>query len=52
MWDNCLQATCGVDEVYALVADMGGMGFIGYNHATIPAQQLPDQHALTGCGSH
>jgi nucleoside-diphosphate-sugar epimerase len=34
-WDNCLQATCGVDEVYALAADMGGMGFIGYNHATI-----------------
>jgi len=34
-WDNCLQATRGVDEVYALAADMGGMGFIGYNHATI-----------------
>ena len=24
-----------MDEVYALAADMGGMGFIGYNHATI-----------------
>ena len=34
-WDNCLQATRGVDEVYALAADMGGMGFIGYNHAAI-----------------
>lgn len=34
-WDNCLQATRGVDEVYALAADMGGMGFIGYNHGTI-----------------
>ena len=25
-WDDCLQATRGVDEVYALAADMGGMG--------------------------
>jgi GDP-D-mannose 3', 5'-epimerase len=34
-WDNCLQATRGVDEVYALAADMGGMGFISCNHAQI-----------------
>lgn len=34
-WDNCLQATRGVDEVYALAADMGGMGYISTNHATI-----------------
>jgi len=34
-WDNCLQATRGVDEVYALAADMGGMGYIAFNHATI-----------------
>jgi len=34
-WDNCLQATRGVDHVYALAADMGGMGFISHNHATI-----------------
>ncbi len=34
-WDNCLQATRGVDEVYALAADMGGMGFISKNHAQI-----------------
>ncbi len=27
-WDECLQATRGVDQVYALAADMGGMGFI------------------------
>lgn len=33
--DNCLQATRGVDEVYALAADMGGMGFIASNHAQI-----------------
>jgi len=34
-WDNCLQAMRGIDEVYALAADMGGMGFISSNHATI-----------------
>lgn len=34
-WPNCLQATRGVDEVYALAADMGGMGFISSNHAQI-----------------
>ena len=34
-WDNCLQATRNVDEVYALAADMGGMGFISKYHAQI-----------------
>jgi nucleoside-diphosphate-sugar epimerase len=34
-WENCLQATQDVDEVYALAADMGGMGFISANHAAI-----------------
>ncbi len=34
-WDDCLQATAGVDEVYALAADMGGMGFISSHHAQI-----------------
>lgn len=34
-WENCLEATEDVDHVYALAADMGGMGFISQNHATI-----------------
>lgn len=34
-WDNCLQATRHIDQVYALAADMGGMGFISKYHATI-----------------
>ena len=34
-WDNCLQAARGVDEVYALAADMGGMGYISFNNAII-----------------
>jgi GDP-D-mannose 3', 5'-epimerase len=34
-WDACLTATEGVDDVYALAADMGGMGFISKHHARI-----------------
>lgn len=34
-WENCLASTEGIDEVYALAADMGGMGFISSNHAQI-----------------
>jgi GDP-D-mannose 3', 5'-epimerase len=34
-WDCCLQATRGVNEVYALAADMGGMGFITTHNAQI-----------------
>ena len=34
-WENCLKATKGVAEVYALAADMGGMGFISSHHAEI-----------------
>lgn len=34
-WENCLRATEGIDDVYALAADMGGMGFISNHHALI-----------------
>jgi nucleoside-diphosphate-sugar epimerase len=34
-WPECLEATRGVDHVYALAADMGGMGFISNHHAEI-----------------
>jgi nucleoside-diphosphate-sugar epimerase len=34
-WENCLRATRDIDEVYALAADMGGMGFISSHHAEI-----------------
>ncbi|AZN38500.1 NAD-dependent epimerase/dehydratase family protein [Paenibacillus albus] len=33
--ENCMTATAGIDEVYALAADMGGMGFISAHHAQI-----------------
>jgi GDP-D-mannose 3', 5'-epimerase len=34
-WENCLEATRGVDEIYALAANMGGIGFIETNKAVI-----------------
>ncbi len=34
-WENCLEATRDIDEVYALAADMGGMGYISAHHAEI-----------------
>jgi nucleoside-diphosphate-sugar epimerase len=34
-FDEALAATRGVDHVYALAADMGGMGFISTHHAQI-----------------
>ena len=33
--DNCLTVTKGVDHVFNLAADMGGMGFIQSNHSVI-----------------
>ena len=34
-WDACLQATRGIEEVYALAAELGGIGFIEHNKALI-----------------
>ncbi len=34
-WENCLAATRGVEHVYALAANMGGIGFIESNKAVI-----------------
>jgi GDP-D-mannose 3', 5'-epimerase len=34
-WENCQRVTAGIDQVYALAADMGGMGYISSNHARI-----------------
>ena len=45
--DACLAATRDVDEVYALAADMGGMGYISANHATIlHTNSLIDLHTI------
>jgi len=46
-WEDCLQATRGVDEVFAMAADMGGMGFISAHHAQIlHNNSLIDLHTL------
>jgi nucleoside-diphosphate-sugar epimerase len=34
-WESALAATKDIDHVYALAADMGGMGFISSHHALI-----------------
>lgn len=34
-WEDCLDATRDIDEVYALAANMGGIGFIETNKAVI-----------------
>lgn len=34
-WDNCLLATRGIDDIYHLAADMGGIGFIESHKAEI-----------------
>jgi len=34
-FDNCMKACEGVDEVYQLAADMGGIGYITSSHAEI-----------------
>ena len=33
--DRCLEASRGVDAVYALAADMGGMGYLSSHHAGV-----------------
>jgi nucleoside-diphosphate-sugar epimerase len=38
--DVCLQATEGVDEVYNLAADMGGIGYITASHADISRNNI------------
>jgi len=47
--DNSLRATGGIDEVYALAADMGGMGYISYHNADILKNNiLINTHTLEG----
>jgi len=46
-WEDCLQATRGVDEVYGLAANMGGIGFIENNKAVIVRDNtLINMHAI------
>lgn len=39
-WENCQQAVEGIDEVYHLAADMGGIGYITASHADIARNDI------------
>ena len=39
-YDSCLRATDGVQDVYQLAADMGGIGYITANHADLSRNNL------------
>jgi len=46
-WENCLQATREIDEVYHLAADMGGIGYITAYRAEVAKNNvLIDVHVL------
>jgi GDP-D-mannose 3',5'-epimerase len=44
--DNCLSATKGIEVVFQLAADMGGMGFIENNKALCMLSVLTNTHML------
>jgi GDP-D-mannose 3',5'-epimerase len=51
--ENCHQAVQGMEEVYALAADMGGMGFISRYHAEILHNNiLINTHTLEAAQTH
>lgn len=45
---NCMDVCIGIDEVYNLAADMGGMGFIENNKAACMLSVLINTHLLIG----
>lgn len=52
-WENCLAATADMQHVYALAADMGGMGFISCHHAEILHNNaLINFHTLDAARQH
>jgi len=49
-WENCLTATSGIDEVFHLAADMGGIGYISQNFAVAGSHNvLISTHLLEAC---
>lgn len=44
--DSCIHSTVGIDEIYNLAADMGGMGFIENNKAACMLTVLINTHLL------
>lgn len=48
----CFEVTEGCDEVYNLACNMGGMGFIEYNHALCMLSVLINTHLLMAARHH
>ena len=49
-YENCLRAVEGVQDVYQLAADMGGIGYISSHHALLARNNtLIDSHMLEAC---
>ena len=48
-YDNCLKATQGVDGVYNMACNMGGMGFIENNKAECMLSVLINTNLLRAC---
>ena len=51
-WPDCLLATRDVDEVYALAADMGGMGFIETHKADCMLAVMINTNMLLAARDH
>lgn len=52
-FDNCLLVTDSIDWVFALAADMGGMGFISKNHSQIFRNNIMiNVHTIEAAHSH
>jgi GDP-D-mannose 3', 5'-epimerase len=52
-FEDCLIAARGMDEVYHLAADMGGIGFITQNHADVARNNvLIESHMLEAAKIH
>lgn len=47
--EDCHEAVQGIDEVYNLAADMGGIGWITENHANAMFSSLINTHLILAC---
>jgi nucleoside-diphosphate-sugar epimerase len=50
--EHCDTLVCGMDRVYNLACNMGGMGFIQNNHALCLESVLIQTHLLQACKNH
>jgi nucleoside-diphosphate-sugar epimerase len=50
--EACMEATVGIDAVFQLAADMGGMGFIENNKALCMLSVLTNTHMLLAAREH